>query len=196
MIVFWYGVKYKSILNGFDKELSSSLIHENWLNIWFAKNNKQKIIDQELTCYEEMYNNYINYDPTYLYEFIGLIILYDQIPRNIFRNTSKAYATDHIAFKHAKFLSQFVDYLPLHVNIFIVLSFCHQESLSEHKLCEQILNKLYDKYKNSNSMIMESLKNIFHNHYDRIKLFGRIPERNRLLNRQSTILETVYMDNL
>ena len=41
--------------------------------------------------------------------FTSIIILYDQIPRNIFRGTSSAYSTDHIAYETAKFLSKFIE---------------------------------------------------------------------------------------
>ncbi len=196
ILIYWFDIKYKTILNGFDKELSSTLVYANWTNIWFAKYNQQKRVDQELKFFEDMYNTYLNYDPTYLYEYVALIILYDQIPRNIFRNTAKAYETDHIAFKHAKFLSQFSDFLPLHVNIFITLSYCHQESLEDQKYYEHIIHKVCNKYQNSHYEIIKSLKNIFYNHFDRIKLFGRIPERNIFLNRQTSTQEKVYMDNL
>lgn len=196
LLCYWFNTKPNLIIRGFNKEFDSLSISSNWSHIWFAKNAEQTKIDENLKSFEELYDKYKNYDPTYLYEYVAMIILYDQIPRNIFRNTPKAYETDSIAFKYAKFLSNYMEYLPLHVNIFIILSFCHQESKDEHKRCVDLVQKIKDKYKRVNFEIVNTLYQIFQNHYDRIIMFGRIPERNNILNRQSTILEKVFMNNL
>jgi len=57
----------------------------------FAKGETQQWIDKE-----KYHHHYKDYQPRYLYECIVMIVLYDQIPRNIFRNTRQAYETDHI----------------------------------------------------------------------------------------------------
>ncbi len=194
LIMYWFDIKVKNITTNFEKEMKPAHVSQCWINTWFAKNTNQIRVDNELKIFEEMYNKYKNYDPTYLYEYVALIILYDQIPRNIYRNTEKAYQTDSIAFKYAKFLSQFIDYLPLHVNIFVILSYCHQESVESHQECKLLIKKIVTKY--SDFEIIKSLESIFYNHYDRIMLFGRIPERNNILNRKSSEQENIYMNNL
>ena len=198
IINYWFGINFKnySILDNFDKEMSPTIIHDKWLNIWFAKNDQQIKVDEELKMFEEYYDKYKNYDPTYLYEYIALIILYDQVPRNIFRNTPKAYETDNIAFKHASFLVDYIKYLPFHICIFIVLSHCHQESIDVHGKCKNILNVVKQKHLSIYHNIFTTLNALFENHYERIKIFGRIPERNSILGRISSEKEIVYMKNL
>ncbi len=196
LLSYWFGTSPIVIVKKFTNQFSSSSISSNWTNVWFAKNAEQKKIDQDLKKFELMYDKYKDYEPTYLYEYVGLIILYDQIPRNIFRKTPKAYQTDSIAFTHANFLSKFIEHLPFHVNIFIVLAFCHQESLDAHKTCSSLIEKIKNKYSKNYFEITNTLIKIFQNHFDRIQLFGRIPERNAILNRPSTPEEKVYMLNL
>jgi uncharacterized protein (DUF924 family) len=146
--------------------------------------------------FEEYYDKYKDYDPTYLYEYVALIILYDQIPRNIFRNTPKAYETDNIAFKYASLLTDYIKYLPFHICIFIVLSHCHQESIDVHNKCKNVLNSLKEKHMLVYHNIFPTLNALFENHFDRIKFFGRIPERNSILGRISSDKEIVYMKNM
>ncbi len=196
LLSYWFGISPVVVIKNFDKPISSSSIYNNWTSIWFAKNAEQTQIDKDLRRFEPMYNKYKNYDPTYLYEYIGLIILYDQIPRNIYRNSPKAYETDSIAFTHASFLSSYIDYLPFHINIFIILAFSHQECLQSHKMCALFIEKIKEKFEKNYFEITNTLITLFQNHYDRIQLFGRIPERNKILNRQSTHQELVFMSSL
>ncbi len=192
IINYWFGYKFNGykIIYDFCNEISSTKIQEYWINLWFAKN------DDELKMFEKYYDKYKSYDPTYLYEYIALIILYDQIPRNIFRNTPKAYETDNIAFKYASFLKDYIEFLPFHVCIFIILSYCHQESLDVHLTCKNMINIIKEKHISKYYNIFSTLYSLFENHYDRIKFFGRIPERNFILGRISTEKEIVYMKNL
>lgn len=196
LICYWFDVKPIDVIRSFNKDIEPTTILSNWTNIWFAKNAEQTKIDKELKIFEKLYDKYKDYDPTYLYEYVAMIILYDQIPRNIFRKTPKAYETDHIAFKHAKFLSNYIDYMPFHVNIFIILSFCHQELKETHIECSKLIQIIKDKYVKKYFQIVNILSQIYQNHYDRILLFGRIPERNIILNRPSTEEEKVFINNL
>jgi len=196
LLNYWFDFKFTGKVNHFYKEMDNKSIHEKWLSTWFAKNNEQIKIDNDLKQFEEFYEKYKNYDPTYLYEYVAMIILYDQLPRNIFRNTLKAYETDHIAFKYANMLAKYIDYLPFHISIFVILSHCHQENLDVHTKCKSLMDKLKTKYISSNNIIITTLYNLFNNHYDRVSLFGRIPERNNILSRKSTDKEIAYMKSL
>lgn len=195
ILSFWYkNSKIYMNTRHLYSEISCSDLDDIWINIWFAKGDSQKSIDEELKRFEYYYNKYKDYEPTYLYEYIALIILYDQIPRNIFRNSAKAYETDGIAFKHAEYLMKYINFMPMHLCIPIIMSYVHCESLDILKKTKDIIHDIGKKYYNHN--IFPSLNAIFQNHYDRITLFGRIPERNKFLNRISTESELVYLQNL
>jgi uncharacterized protein (DUF924 family) len=196
LLHYWFDFKFTGKVNYFYQEMPNNAIHQKWLSTWFAKNSEQIKIDNDLKQFEEFYEKYKNYDPTYLYEYVAMIILYDQLPRNIYRNTPKAYETDHIAFKYANMLTNYIDYLPFHISIFVILSHCHQENPNVHMNCKELMNKLKLKYMSSNNVIINTLNNLFNNHYDRVSLFGRIPERNNILGRKSTDNEIAYMKSL
>lgn len=63
---------------------------------------------------------------------IGLIILFDQIPRNIFRGKPKAWATDPLAQSLAKGLrsnKETYSKLPLHFKLTLCICMLHSECL-------------------------------------------------------------------
>ncbi len=195
ILMYWYNIIIPKT-SYFYKDSNNINIVDSWINIWFAKNENQKKIDNELLNFEKYYDKYKNYEPVYLYEYVALIILYDQIPRNIFRNTYKAYATDNIALNYALYLIKYIDYLPFHICIPIIMSLIHTESLEVLKTAENIIKQLKEKYCVKYNDIFNSLNNIFINHFDRIKLFGRIPERNKFLNRNTSEEEKIYLKSL
>ena len=57
-------------------------------------------------------------------------------------------------------------------------------------------NDEFFKKLNKYSSCYKSLCLISENHIDRIELFGRIPERNTLLKRTTTIREFIYMNEV
>jgi uncharacterized protein (DUF924 family) len=197
ILSFWYNnMKIYKNTKALNVEMSSNELDELWTQIWFAKGETQTKVDNELKKFEYYYKKYKDYKPYYLYEYIALIILYDQIPRNIFRNSAKAYDTDNIAFNHAKYLIKFMEYIPYHLSIPIIMSYIHSESIEILNQTKDIIGNIQKKYYNNYNNIFSSLNGIFQNHYDRISLFGRIPERNKFLNRESTENELVYLQSI
>jgi uncharacterized protein (DUF924 family) len=166
-----------------------------WLNKWFCKGNKQKIIDDYLKKYDNMIDKYVSYEPKNLFETIGIIILYDQITRNIYRKTAKAYLYDNIALKYAKLLLNDFDNLFFGFQLTITLCLIHSENINDLYIAKQLITKIKNN-KYCDYRLYNSLRSIFNNHYDRILLFGRIPERNKFLHRISTHNETVYLNNI
>jgi hypothetical protein len=194
ILVFWYdNLKYYVNTKNFYVSINNNKLEELWDNIWFSKGNKQKLIDVKMKQFSEYYEKFKDFKPNSLYEYIALIILYDQIPRNIFRNSSKAYETDSIAFKYAEYLGKFIDDLPIHICIPIIMSHVHCESLEILNITRDYIKKIKNKLSEN---INSSLNGILTNHYDRISLFGRIPERNKYLNRISTEKELVYLKSV
>lgn len=191
---FWYGT------HKFHKSsLKTDKMREQWENVWFAKGDLQKKIDTEMTkLFSHLYDEKkLCSNCSNIHEDIALIILYDQMPRNIFRGTSKAYFYDSIALEIAnKYINNiyYVLSLPLHYSIQLILCLIHSESIVDQNYSLQIISELEEQYKFND--IIKQIKKIAENHKLRIELFGRIPERNILLGRKTTECEHAFMNAL
>lgn len=189
---YWY---FDSNITKSISKITSVDIINQWINTWFAKNDAQKKIDVDLKIYEEYLDHYQDFKTDNIYEYITLIVLYDQIPRNIYRGTSQAYKYDSIARKYIEKVIPYFESLNLIFQLTIVIGLVHSENIGDHKI--NILfgdkiktNKLCDPH------IWNSLNSIIKNHRDRVTYFGRIPERNKFLGRQNTYEEEVYLSSI
>ncbi len=117
---------------------------------------------------------------------VALLILLDQIPRNIFRGTAHAFATDPLALLHARHL---VDAgldadVDVALRAFVYLPFEHSEALDDQRrsvdLFATLDNAEYRQYAQA--------------HLDVIQQFGRFPHRNRALGRSNRADEQAWLD--
>jgi len=117
---------------------------------------------------------------------LALILLLDQVPRNVFRNSAHAFATDPLAREYAEraIAAGFDRDIDPALRIFFYLPFEHSEALADQDrtvaLCEALGDANYLKYA--------------HAHRDVIRRFGRFPHRNRALARANTPEEQVWLD--
>ncbi|MFK8014365.1 MAG: DUF924 family protein [Gammaproteobacteria bacterium] len=112
------------------------------------------------------------------------ILVLDQLPRNMFRGTAKAFATDAMALVLSQEgIRQGADLkLDAIQRGFFYMPFMHSESLAVH----------------SQAMVLfKDLKNFDYEvkHRDIIERFGRYPHRNGVLGRQSTPSEVEWMQS-
>ncbi|MFK4491450.1 DUF924 family protein [Bradyrhizobium sp. USDA 336] len=117
---------------------------------------------------------------------LALVILLDQFPRNMFRGTPQAFASDAQARDVARRaiargVDRRVDPLLLE---FLYLPFMHSEHLADQLHCVALFQ---------NTDNAESLK-YARDHADIIARFGRFPHRNRLLGRDTTEEEQAFLD--
>jgi uncharacterized protein (DUF924 family) len=118
---------------------------------------------------------------------LGLIILLDQFPRNIFRGNPQTFATDLKALRIAK--QAVADGLDANLTVvqkvFFYLPFEHSENMEDQnqalKLFEALGDESYLKYAVA--------------HRDVIERFGRFPHRNKMLGRASTEEEIRFLKN-
>ncbi len=104
---------------------------------------------------------------------LSATILFDQFPRNMFRDHADAYSTDHLAQQVAE---QAVDLeyderLNEQQRPFLYMPFMHAEDLRLQNKSVALFTKLGNNAKFAN------------NHRDAITKFGRFPHRNKLLGR-------------
>ena len=111
------------------------------------------------------------------------ILLLDQIPRNIFRGTAQAFATDSLALVLAQEGLTQAQELPVVQRGFFYMPFMHSESLTIH---EEAL-RLFDQPGLEKRLKYEKI------HMDILQQFGRYPHRNAILGRPSTKEEEEYL---
>ena len=116
---------------------------------------------------------------------LALLILLDQIPRNIFRKSPHAFATDGLARAiAARALDRGFDAATdLALRSFFYMPFEHAEDLAAQEKCVTLFTNLGD---------AEYLKFAFL-HRDIIAKFGRFPHRNAILGRKSTSEELAFL---
>ncbi|MBK3662363.1 DUF924 domain-containing protein [Bradyrhizobium diazoefficiens] len=118
---------------------------------------------------------------------LALVIVLDQFPRNMFRGTPEAFASDPLARDVARRAiargaDRRIDPLLLE---FLYLPFMHSEHLPDQLHCVALFE---------NTDNAENLK-YAREHADIIARFGRFPHRNRLLGRDSTAEERAFLDS-
>ncbi|BAY36620.1 hypothetical protein NIES2111_09470 [Nostoc sp. NIES-2111] len=160
-------------------------------SFWFIKNPE---VDEELkTRFLKDYqqaaagdlDDWLNSPATCL----ALIILLDQLPRNIFRGTPAAFATDLKALaaaQHSIIQGYDRQFLPVQ-RWFFYLPFEHSENLAHQQQSVKLFQELSHDPESA-STITYALQ-----HLEIIERFGRFPHRNRILGRVSTPEEEEFL---
>lgn len=133
--------------------------------------------------YHSAIEEFADFQPTDLKEKIAMILLYDQITRNIFRGTANAYQYDSKSRDIALSLAESVTLssLPIQFLLTVIICLIHSEQIEHLELVRSLIQQYVVKNLSIDTNILGSLNGIARNHYDRIQMFGRIPERNRFI---------------
>lgn len=117
---------------------------------------------------------------------LALVIVLDQFPRNMFRSTAQAFATDALARAAADraIARGFDQAVPTSDRLFFYLPFEHAENLTDQVRAVGLIRTLGD------SEILKWAEL----HADIIRRFGRFPHRNAALGRASTREEQAFLD--
>jgi uncharacterized protein (DUF924 family) len=119
---------------------------------------------------------------------LALLILLDQFPRNLFRGSAHAFATDAAALNVAeRAIARGFDAAtegPLRQ--FFYLPHMHAEDVAAQRTCVDAFERLGEGFE-------ENLK-FARAHLDAIERFGRFPHRNPLLGRLTTPEEQAFLD--
>lgn len=116
---------------------------------------------------------------------LATVIVLDQFPRNMFRGSGEAFASDHLARKVASMAidNQIDKQLNGSRLQFLYMPLMHSEELADHERCIALFEAADDQ---------DTLKHALE-HCDIIKRFGRFPHRNRVLGRESTPEEASFL---
>ncbi|HEX7887696.1 MAG TPA: DUF924 family protein [Phenylobacterium sp.] len=117
---------------------------------------------------------------------LALLILLDQFPRNLYRRSAHAFATDPKAVAIARRATDLGWHLQLEPRMrqFMLLPFQHSENIADQDLGLALVEDLDDPEMMKWTVI----------HRDIIVRFGRFPHRNPMLGRTTTAAEQQFLD--
>jgi uncharacterized protein (DUF924 family) len=121
---------------------------------------------------------------------LALVMLLDQVPRNIFRSTPRAFASDAQALAATKqaVANCFDLAVPAAWRVFFYLPFEHSELLAEQQRGIALLEALPPVEGRPGEGRMSRL------HFEIVMRFGRFPHRNAILGRESTTAELAFLE--
>jgi uncharacterized protein (DUF924 family) len=156
VLKFWFGLDAKQWWKS-DAALDHR-IKQRFLKVWAEKRQLpvEAFLDDPLTA-------------------LAAVILFDQLPRNIFRGHADQFATDHLALAIAKGAVDkgFDDQLEPQERGFLYMPFQHSENLDDQNRSLLLFTRLGDDYQLGYAK----------KHHDVIERFGRFPHRNAMLGR-------------
>jgi uncharacterized protein (DUF924 family) len=120
---------------------------------------------------------------------LALVLLLDQLPRNLFRASPQAYATDAAA-RHAAAIAVargFDVALPPVRRRFVYMPFMHSENLADQQRSLALFETMQDDPDNADSLAAAR------RHRGIIARFGRFPHRNAILGRTTTPDEAAFL---
>ena len=155
--------------------------------LWFKKSAdfdreiKQRFLDTYQRAEAGILNDWRD-DPR---DLLALIIVLDQFPRNLFRNTALAFATDKQAVELTKYAvnNNYQQNLSPEELAFLYMPLMHSENKQDQKKCVELFTELGRE---------DNLKFAIE-HRDIIDRFDRFPHRNEILGRQSTPEEQKFL---
>lgn len=123
--------------------------------------------------------------------WVALIVLLDQVPRNVFRGNPQSFAADPVALASAKQLEA----SPLHEELitveklFAYLPFEHSENIHDQTKSVALFEAI-DHHEQKAEWIEFAVL-----HRDIVAKFGRFPHRNAILGRKSTPEEKAWLES-
>lgn len=126
---------------------------------------------------------------------LSLLLLTDQFPRNIHRNTSQAFGCDHLALSWCqRGLDQGFDKLLRPIErVFFYLPLEHSESLAMQERSVHLYTRLYQEVPVEHMDTFRVFLIFALRHRRVIERFGRFPHRNQILGRESTPEEILFL---
>jgi uncharacterized protein (DUF924 family) len=113
---------------------------------------------------------------------LAAIILFDQLPRNMFRGHADQYSTDHMALAIAKSAVErgYDDGMTPEQRTFLYMPFQHSEDVKDQVQSLLLFSALGH----------PRLLHFARKHHEVIEKFGRFPHRNAVLGRKPTAMES------
>jgi alkyl hydroperoxide reductase subunit AhpC/uncharacterized protein (DUF924 family)/CRP-like cAMP-binding protein len=171
---------------------------EDCLTLWFGKSEQtdQEIwnrfgADVALASRGHFDHWALNVDHPRL--LVALVIMLDQFPRNMYRDTPEMYACDPRCLalvKRGLRVGVSDDLRPIE-RVFLCLALTHSESLDDQHLCMEEWGRVMEQLAPDDPL--NAFHEIFHRHVAVIMRFGRFPHRNKILGRVNTEAEEDFL---
>lgn len=192
LLDFWFGPDWQN--------LPAQVVGARQQALWWSKNPQidaqcrerfgdlmQQAADNRLADWSD--------DPETL---LALVLLLDQMPRNIHRDTAQAFAFDELARQYTHLaLAMGVDQaLPPIARVFLYLPLEHSEDLDDQQYALQLFRALAKSAAGGDpaqQQAFDQYADFARRHHAIIERFGRFPHRNRLLGRTSTAEEQLFL---
>jgi len=129
---------------------------------------------------------------------LARILILDQFPRNMYRNTARAFATDPLALDQCRrsLAARHEETLPLAGCMFLYMPLMHAESRPCQEMSVERFARLADRAREvspANAEFFRLSLEYAVKHKAIIDRFGRYPHRNEVLGRPSTPDETEFL---
>ncbi len=186
ILKFWFGRVEETIVPS-----------ENRARIWFGEDPE---IDSEIKeqfnadLEKAMGNECKDWQETSRGQ-LALIILLDQFSRHVYRNTPKAYDQDDTALAVclAGIHNESEHSLSLIERVFYYFPLLHSEKIEYQEQSLRVYHTLADMSFSETRVIFDSFFKFANHHYTLIHRFGRFPQRNAILGRDSSPEELAYL---
>ena len=117
---------------------------------------------------------------------LALLLLLEQFPRRMYRGTARAYETDDLALELARdaIVKHFDDRIDKTYKMIFYMPFMNSESMGDQRLA---LFYIRERTKEDTWLTMAE------RNFDIVDQFGRFPDRNQILGRESTAAEIDFL---
>ena len=157
---------------------------------WFRKDPEfdQQVRDRFEDLYETAASGRLDDWKEEARSCLALVILMDQLPRNMFRGDPRSYATDRKAQEAAEHaVDRALDReLPPFQRMFLYMPFMHSENLEHQRRSVELFRALGGEDEADPASYAVR-------HMEIIERFGRFPHRNEVLGRQTTPEEAEFL---
>jgi uncharacterized protein (DUF924 family) len=164
------------------------------LSLWFGGSRDREIAD----CFSAVLGNAeaATMDVAGLSsaQQVGLVILFDQFPRNIFRGQARSYDFDEKARDLVNLVTEGgMDKFKLIERAFLAICLGHSERLLDQERALEHYRKDISPHAPAGNRFYEAGGIQTAKYLDIIRRFGRFPHRNAILDRKSTVEEERFL---
>lgn len=178
---------------------SADLPTSDRTTLWFGEDErlKQELIESFGNEFQEAANNNLPDWSASPRGRLALILLLDQFPRCLHRRTSAAFAYDDKAQQLAiDGLENNMDHsLTLIERVFFYMPLVHSENVNNQEKSLHLYQELVSLSMPETTQIYQLFLAYAYAHFRVIKEFGRFPQRNEVLGRNSTEAELEFLKN-
>jgi len=188
LLTFWFGDA------GY-----ADLPASNRTNLWFGDSDKVKseLLQKFGEDFERAKAGQLNDWVSTPRGRLALILLLDQFPRYVHRNSPDAFAFDSLARRLClEGINEKADQsLTLIERVFFYMPLVHTESLTTQEQSIRLYQSLTSLSMTETTQVYQLFLAYAYAHFRVIQEFGRFPQRNSVLNRNSTEAELAFLKN-